>query len=41
MRSSQTPSDREKLETELIKSLVSSYFDIVRVSKSSALLSCF
>lgn len=30
MRSSQTPSDRERLETELIKSLVSSYFDIVR-----------
>lgn len=34
MRSSQTPSDREKLETELIKSLVGSYFDIVRKNYS-------
>ena len=30
MRSSHAPSDREKLETGLIKTLVASYFDIVR-----------
>ena len=30
MKSSNAPSDREKLETGLIKTLVASYFDIVR-----------
>ena len=30
MRSAATPTDREKVETEIIKSLISSYFDIVR-----------
>jgi len=30
MRRVSNPSERERIETEIIKSLISSYFDIVR-----------